>query len=202
MIGTVHAGEIEVQLTQMTPIADDDVRSVSAWNRIQGNYVFDNGWYGFGSFEEAAQNMMGRAWDYEILGVGVGLKKPLTQYISVFGQFGYYIVDNSVGHTTEPQESLEYYANSRWHAIRDAYYTFDSTEVKTGDTFGGELGVDVTYPVSKNFTLGFLASVRVMEIPVEVVWTRDEWVPPNRWEIHFDQNMTSFAFGFNVGYQF
>ena len=196
----------------MTRIANDDSFYAGDWTGLELSYQFDKSpWYVFGGYEETGVYAGGRAWDYTFLGLGVGLRHKVSDHINIFGQMGYYFVENSWGDPRrEMNEALHYYMNERWNQSLDGpydtgtYYMFDTYEVKNSDTIGISVGLDITYPISKNLEAGFLLSYRYMNINEYIAVYRDAWDEANVgwWELSRSHDYSSFNTGLTLNYTF
>ena len=210
MFGTAQANEVEVKLLKMTRISNDDSFYTGDWSGIELSYHFDNSpWYVYGGYEETGVYAGGRIWDYNFMGLGVGLNHQVSKHISIFGQIGYYFVENSLGGPSrEFNEAVHYYLNSLWQNSLPGpydvgeYWIFDETQVTNGDTLGVSVGMDISYPISKNWSAGFSLSYRYMNIDEHIAGYRDEWGTVGWWELDRSHDYSSFNTGISLNHTF
>ena len=204
----VSAGTLSTQVFTATRIADDDMFQVGGWHGIQFSYQPDNTLsYSFISYEKLAVYPKGKAFDYTMLGLGVGSKYKLTKNIKLFGQVGYYFVKNSFGkRKSKFNEGIYYYLNDRYiHSGGGNYYSFDEYEVENDNTYGGTIGIEMNYPITKKLSADFVFSYRIMTIKESVRGFRKAWDAacyPCWWEFGVNRNYSSTNFGVNMNYQF
>jgi len=209
MMGSVQA-EVQVNLMKMVRLSNDDNFYTGDWSGIELSYQFKNSpWYVYGGYEETGVYAGGRIWDYTFKGVGFGMKHKLSDHVNVFGQIGYYFVENSWGgRRAEFNEAGHYYLNSLWQNSLPGpydtgdYYVFDEFEVKNSDTIGVSVGMEIDYPLSKNWNAGFMVAYRYMNIDEYVAGYRDEWPDGEHWELIRSHDYSSLNLGITVDYQF
>ncbi len=198
------AGEVSVQLTQFSRIADGDTSQTSNWNGVQVDYKLDNGVYIFGGKEKATIHLMGEAFSYDITSIGFGTKFNISERVRLFGQVGYYFVDNSWGSEIrrEKNEALIYYLNDKF-SNNGQIQNFDAFSVDNENTFGGTAGIEIVQPITKNLSAGFVFSHRNMKIKEIVHGYNDAWrfhETGENWEYGVSRNYSSFNFGISFNY--
>jgi len=203
---SVTAGELSFQISELTRDTDDDIYQVGGWNELQVSYQpTDSEGYLFMSYGEARVAPKGYAFTFEMLGLGAGMKREIFKNINVFGQLGYYLIENSWGgRKREFNEGLYAYLNGRYQGASgsSAYKYFNEYEVKNDNAFGGTIGIEMMYPLSKTDKVGFVFSKRIMKIRETVIGYKDEWGPGSRWEYGNKRNFNSTNFGINYIHTF
>lgn len=218
MTGVANASELRLDILEMSRMADDDMYQVNSWEGLQLSYQFDSPVYVFGSYETASVYPMAYSHELQFLGLGLGVRHKLTDYISLFGQFGYYFVSNDFGHQRLSGDQQSYqlnegawqYLNTRFRGFQnpnaefaDEYgaYLFEGYEIVTEDTIGGTVGVDLLYPVGKDWTLGMSLAYRHMTLRESIIGYFPgyyEGNPTNRWEVNGSRNYSTIIFAFNA----
>lgn len=211
LIGKARSGELEAQLLSSTKQAERYDHGVGTWTGIQVNYKFDNDVYVFGSQENLDKTLLGgKAWEYDMKGVGVGTKYRVNNRIRLFGQVGYYSLKNSWGNyqRREDNEVILYYLNERYNNTKHSQ-SFDAYSVGTSDNvFGLTLGAELMYPITKNWTTGFVLSYRHMRIKEDISGYYDPWgCPPDttvcdKWHSAQNEDYSSINMGLNLVYTF
>lgn len=203
----LFAGELDLKMITSSFISDDDNYQRGESNGIQLTYVPNKSFYLFTSFETINVYMTDKAFDYSLLGVGFGHKIKLTKHINAFGQLGYYFIKNSWGaRKREFNEGLLYYLNSRYanYNAETKYTSFQEFEVRNDNTFGGVVGIEMVYPITKNFNSTMSLSYRHMKIKEKVIGYRDAWANDvnHNWQFGTVRNYSSINFGVGLNYQF
>ena len=200
----IHAGEIDFKVYQVSRLANDNTFQVGKWDGVQVSYGGDN--YVFISNESMDVYTTARAYGTTLTGIGFGFKRKITPNIKMFAQVGYFIVKNDYPRQRGMNEGLLYYLNNmygRW-AVGRQYIPFDEYEVKQDNTFAGEIGLEMNYPISNNFKVGMTASYRAMKIYENIAGYWDEWRddPNHYWAIDLKRDYSSFNVGVNLNYKF
>jgi len=174
-----EAGELEAVVLSSTKFTERYDHGTGTWVGLQINYNFDNDLYIFGSQEDIDVLLLGgKAWTYDIKGVGVGTKYRVNKRLRLFSQVGYYMIKDSIGqrHKNE-DETFGYYLGNRYSS--DAFVIFDEVGLKHSEyTFGIAVGAEFIYPITKNWTTGFVVSYRRMKIKEDISGYNDDWVCP------------------------
>ena len=205
-----NAGEWSAHAMQMSRITDEDYFMTGGWEGVQINYQTGNNYTFFG-YEEMSVMPKGRAWEYTLIGLGVGSKYNLTENIRLFGQIGYYHIKNSWGaRRRERNEALNYYFNDRWYGstyeqvTTGQHVVFDEWSVENDNTFAGTIGIEMIRPITKNLNMSFVFSYRQMKIKEKIMGFRDVWDESKGywWEIDLRRDYSTTNFGVGVNYQF
>ena len=208
--GLSHAGTLDFSLIQRNLANGTETHRVTEWEGVQLSYTPKKDTrYGFLSYEVANVCPKGCAFRYNMFGLGVGNKYQLSKNIKLFGQIGYYLIKNSWG-AKKPQfnEAVYYYMNGRYYDSNGDlhYYWFDQYEVKNSNALGGEIGLEMLFPITKRFNTSFVFSYRMMKIKEKIVVYRAEWdklLPKGQdWETDETKNYSSFNLGINFKYSF
>lgn len=174
-----EAGELEAVVFSSSKQAERYDHGTGTWTGVQLNYKFDNDVYVFGSQENIDVLLLGgKAWEYNIKGVGIGTKYQISKRLRLFSQVGYYQIKDSIGerHPTN-DETFGYYIGQRYSS--DAFVVFDEVGLKHSPyTFGIAFGAELLYPISKHWTTGFTLSYRHMSIHEDISGYNDDWVCP------------------------
>jgi len=206
---TVNAGEIQAKVFTHNFMTDDEIyqRGVSAG--VQLSYMFNDSAYVFISNESVGVRPKVKAYTYTLNGVGFGSKYKLTKHIKLFGQLGYFQVKNDWGDqpNNHRNEGLAYYINDRYDTYLPSRvpHSFDGYSVHNDNTFAGELGLELDYPVTKNFSFVSSFSMRIMKISEEIHAYVDSWDYKNTgvdWEFQANRNYSSLSFALGVNYRF
>ena len=177
---TVFAGGFEARMMQMSRISDADIYQVGEWRGVQVSYVSDGGLYVFGADENVGVYPKGKSHEYNIQGIGVGVKHSPLHNINVFGQIGVHRLSSTWGERERRHnEALDYYLNSRWAEWlpnNQTPHTFNELGVIHDKyTSSIEVGLELMYPLSKEWSAGFVASYRGMKIKETLRGYKDEW---------------------------
>ena len=210
LISATVQAQVQVNLMKMVRLSNDDAFYTGDWTGIELSYQFkDSPWYVYGGYEKTGVYAGGRIWDYTFKGLGVGMRHNVSDHINIFGQVGYYFVSNSWGgRRNEFNEAGHYYLNSLWQESlpgpydSGTYYVFDEFEVRNSDTIGISVGLEVDYPISKNWNAGFLVAYRYMNIEEYIAGYRDEWAGIGWWELGRSHDYSSLNLGVTIDYRF
>lgn len=200
LIPSMCFADISIELTQRSG-QSDEIFGTGKWNHLQISYG-DN-FYVFGSTEEWEVNYFGgNAFNYLANGIGFGLKKELTDGVKMFGQVGYYFIDNSWGRRREHNEPLHAFANTTWSEI-DGHpqLVFQTYEVENDDAPGVTFGLEMTHPITKSTSVGFVMSYRYLMINETIAAEWDAWDYENtgtRLESVINRNYSSINVGINL----
>ena len=203
---SVFASECGVTAFERSRTADDGTYYVGAWFGTQIS-CGDKG-YWFISQETADVAPIGHAFDINMTGVGLGNRYHLTDNIKLYGQFGYYLVKNTVGGRNDaPNEALYYWMSNRWPGTFGVTSTpFDAYSVQTDNNFGGEIGLELNYPISKNWSTDMVFSYRILQIHQVIAGYRKIWDVPTcpecRWEEGGTWNYSTINLGLKINYKF
>jgi len=199
---TVNAGEIQAKVFTHNFMTDDEIyqRGVSAG--VQLSYMFNDMAYIFISHEAVGVRPKVKAYTYTLNGIGFGSKYKLTKHIKLFGQLGYFQVKNDWGdRRREFSEGLYYYLNGRYNGA----HAFQEYSVHNDNTFAGELGLELDYPVTNSFSFVSSFSMRIMKITEEVHGYLDAWnfdETGANWEFQANRNYSSVSFALGANYKF
>jgi len=201
-----QAGEVEAIALSSTKFTERYDHGVGTWVGIQVNYMFDDEFYIFGSQENLDVLLLGgKAWGYDIKGVGLGTKYKVNKRFNLFGQVGYYMVENSWGNyqRRENNEAIHYYLNERY--APGETQSFHAYSVGTsGYTLGATLGAEYAYPLTENWSTGFVMSYRHLKIKEDISGYNDSWgCPPettvcDKWHSVQNEDYSSINVGFHV----
>ncbi len=210
----VLASELEFQIVERSNMADEDTFQVGRWVGLQVSYTPKEDFYWYGSLERAEIHVNSyRAFDYGMLGFGVGSKTQISNRISVFGQVGLLGIFNSWGDRKNGEsEAFEYYLNRKWYGLTDVYYgetrwlSFDAYSVKNSQIEPViEFGVQTQFYKSKNYDVYFTASYRILKIDEKIAGYRaefDSWGPGQYWTTSQRRNYSSINIGLVFSYKF
>ena len=161
--------------------------------------------YAFGQYIETRRRIGGqRAGTANIWGFGLGMKVPVGDYIKVWGQMGYYHPTTDLVDGSKYEESHWLYWKE-WGAPRNydvGWYTHQY-DYKIQGNFGGALGIDLLYPISKHVTAGFSAGYQVLGFK-ETFYARGKgWTQECGWiQAIKDKNYSGFILGMEATWRF
>jgi hypothetical protein len=204
----VFGDELKVQLIERSNLADEDSFQVGSWEGVQVSYHEDSV-YIFGSVEESSIFPNGyHAFDYTMIGVGIGSTMRFNKRIRAFGQVGLYKITNSWGgRKRQPSEAMEYYLNRKWYGLREwdstdgnvEWLAFDEYRVKNSDAIGGTFGIEMDFYQSDSISIGGSMSYRLLKINEKIAGFRDEWTedrgPGHYWTTSQRRNYSSINLG-------
>lgn len=170
-----QGGEIDFSVIQRNLASSTENHKTSEWEGVQISYGQKR--YGFISYEKANITPLGGVFDYHMLGVGLGNKINLSDDIRLFGQLGYYFINNSWGERRrEFNEGMYYYINDRYsHSGKGYFIGFDEYGVKNSNALAGTIGVEMDFPLVDNLKTSISLSYRHMKIKEEWHAYLDEW---------------------------
>lgn len=214
LVHPAYGSGVSVQLIERSNLADEDSFQVGSWEGIQISYHKDDV-YLFGSIEESSIFPNGyHAFDYTMIGVGIGSTVRLSDRLKAFGQVGLYRITNSWGgRKRHPSEAMEYYLNRKWYGLSGWYHEdgnaewlgFDEYSVKNSNAIGGTFGIEMAVYQDDYWTVGGSMSYRMLKINEKIAGYRDEWTPRgpgHYWTTSQRRNYSSINLGLNVGYRF
>ncbi len=204
-VKSIIASEVSVKVTSHSFLSDGFRRAVG--NGVQLSYTPKQNGYVFLSHDKIGIYPLGKAFDLTLQGVGFGAKFKVHKYFSVYGQLGYYFVQNSYGGRSDKlNEGMLQAFNFKFHPFMNGEgIEFDQYEVFTKNTFGGTVGFNMDYPVTKNFNLNIGLSLRIIKYFQEMRAFKKEWnyeETGQRWEVGGSQNISSFGLTAGGTYRF
>lgn len=161
--------------------------------------------YLFGQYIETERRIAGqRAGMTNIWGFGLGMKVPIGDYVKVWGQMGYYHPTTDLVDGSKYEESHWLYWKE-WGAPRNydvGWYTHQY-DYKIQGNFGGALGIDLLYPISKYMTVGFSAGYQSLKLQ-ETFYARSKgWTQQAGWiQTIEDKNYSGFTLGIEASWRF
>lgn len=200
----VNAAEYSLHVSEKFRNVNEDLYSTGTWLGLEFKYQPDNSdIYYFISTEHIAVVAKMRAFNYDMTGFGVGKRYQVAKNIRVFGQAGYYLIDNSWGaKKREFNEGLYYYLNDRWiHSNGGGYLVFDEYGVENKNTFGGTIGIEFSHKLSKNIDFSMIFSKRFMKIREKLAGYRDAW-NGGSWEFNSDRDYSTTDYSLGINYVF
>jgi hypothetical protein len=198
----VCAGEIEVETYTASRLQDEDFYRVGDWNGIQLSYKFDNPLYVFASYDVAEIIPIQYSFDYEFFGLGVGMRKQVMDGLELFGQVGYYIIENSMGYREGYTEGMHYYFNMRYPYDRTRFF---GHEVRNDNTIGGSFGLRFSHALTEHWSVGLSGSVRWLKFTEHLYADRDDIYGieyPRYWIAEGERDFTSLNLGASLKYTF
>ena len=205
----VNAGELSFSTGKRSMNIADDTYSVGDWNYIKISYQPDNSNFYYGLSHEIAEvSPIYFTHKLDLKGLFVGIKTNITKNVRLFANVGYYIVKNDFGGRQRKNvEGYRYYINSRFYGLASKdYYLFDEYELITSDnTFGGEIGIEITQPINDKWSVGYSVSHRILKINETINAYKDEWTlqsPLFYWQQPTTRDYSSTSFGVNINYAF
>lgn len=182
----INAEEFEFNFKHMSDHAADNDFRFTSWRGFEVKYLPDEeSLYYFASAEEARVFMASPSFKMSFLGIGVGVKKPVTDSVNVYGQLGYYFIKPDTEGRFKCEEgsckhfeSLYYGVNKKWGSVHagDPVW-FNEHQIKTTDAYGITLGAEVIHPLTKNLDLNFGAEWRAMSFTVLI----NSWYEGQPW---------------------
>jgi hypothetical protein len=205
-IPTLSANEIGVKLLTASYLTDDDTLSRGKSVGIELTYSPNGRGYIFLSKQDVRMQPIYPNFHYDITGVGVGHKLKLNKEIRLFGQIGYFNIENSHGPRVRGRnEALGYYINNRFAVgTGQGSQVFDSYGVENEDAIGGSVGIEFDYNISKAFNITTTISYTMMKFNQTIKGFKDEWDknPNSWWESNTMLDFSSLNFGTGLRYEF
>jgi len=198
MLTTMVSADVQVKLLNRQLVTSDNFMNASNWKALEVTYQFNESpFYAGLSYEKTGLQCVVKLADYTMLGAVAGMKFKVHKYINIYGQLGYYSVDNSAGSDMKWSEGVYYCLNLK--------YAFDKYGVENGDMIGGTFGVEMVYPVTSFMDIGLNLSYTSRNMKSTVYGERDAWDYKNtgaRWEDSNTLNLSTFDFGLNTTFRF
>lgn len=179
------------------------------------NFQLNINWkslYVFGSYTMTERRIAGqRAGAFDILGIGLGLSVPIHKFISLWGQAGYYIPNSELEGSTAGNNwddwsnyrETHYLYWNKWgqeHNYNTKPYTI--YEYKVSGNVGGAVGLDLTYPIFKNTTVGLNVGYQLLRLR-EQFYARYAPSPQTSWiETRQQANLSGAVLGLELTYRF
>jgi len=161
--------------------------------------------YLFGQYIETERRIAGqRAGTTDIWGFGLGMKVPVGDYVKAWGQMGYYHPTTDLVDGSKYEESHWLYWR-KWgtnHNYDVGWYTHQYN-YKIQGGFGGALGIDLLYPISKHLILGFSAGYQALKFH-ETFYARSKgWTQGAGWiQTIQDKNYSGFILEVEATWRF
>ena len=212
-INLVNAGEVSFSVSQASRLASGDSIEVGNWHILQVNYTPKDEFYYFLSYETmAVMPKSYKAFDYELIGLGVGDEYKLNDRVSIFGQFGFYLVSNSWGDRKQFNESLYYFINDEFvHSGHSGnpdlpYHQFNRFIVENEKgVVAGTIGIKLNKPITDALTVNLGMSYRLLKIRELFVGTADYWDYDNTgtaWQVGGVGDYSSINVSLGLNYKF
>lgn len=202
---SVFASEFSVTTFQRTRDADQDKYSVGSWYGVQVSYAPEDKFYFLASQETAEVAPKGHAFDYNMTGVGMGMKFHPIDDVVIFGQISYLFINNTLGKQPYSyNEALEYFLNSEWNATATSQ-KFDGYQVENENAFAGTFGVELNHKFTKSLTGSLMFSKRIMSIKEVIRGFNDAWDYEHTGvclELGLKRSYTSTNMGLSLNYTF
>lgn len=166
--------------------------------------------YLFGQYLNTQRRIAGQcAGSTDIYGFGIGIDVPVHKYVSLWGQFGYYLPNSSLegtwsgwgSHTFVETLSLYWRRWGEEHHYNVSAYTIYKYRIQPN--FGGQLGIDVRYPLSKHLDIGFSSGYTFLKFQETFYAMTPCWTPTNgKIETIGSKNYSGFTFGMQATWRF
>ena len=195
LISSSVFGEVTIKWTSLSDLSSDELRQMESWRGFQINKEFDD-WYIFSSYDEGTFYTKSPAFDVQIGGIGAGIKLPVSKNIKLYGQVGYYEVDNSVGGRVRCAneydyclgEGIYYGLNAKWASTNGGIQQFNEYEVETHGGAGYAFGLEIDKEVMEDTSILFSLEYRYLDTKFGIHGFRDAWDYDNtgaRWETYY-----------------
>jgi len=167
--------------------------------------------YLYGSYTDMTRRIAGQqSGQYRLYSVGAGLNVPISKYVNVWGQCGYYSPSadmQDAGKLTVPDGSMGEAQFLYWREWGNDYnYDVSAYSVysyKVRGNIGGAVGTDIHYPITKHLEVGVSASYTFLKLP-ETYYAYLPQYSGNGGMIETikDKNLSGFGIGLNLTYRF
>jgi len=122
----------------------------------------------FGSYDQTVMRLYGQqAGDIDLWGFGFGLRYDLLEYLSVWGQLGYYLPGSTMAdHPDQYHETLRYVFRGfkrEWGPPAE-YFPAQNYRYALSEAIGGALGLDFRYPLTEALTINLSAGYRFLKV--------------------------------------
>lgn len=198
-----QARGFDVSIQTCSRLQDQNLYRTGECAGIQLDYNFNDSLYMFASHDTVEVIPIQYQFNYLFYGAGFGIKKNLSNNIQLFGQLGYYKIDNTLGYSEGYNEGLHYYFNAMYPThVGTSFY---GHEVRNDNAFGGSFGVTLNYPITKTLSIGALASVRVLKFTEHLYGDLDK-APGINYPMYFiaegERDFTSLNIGASFKWKF
>lgn len=204
------ANSVQVNLFQKNRLNDSEDFQIGNWNGIQLDYKFEK-MYVFGSYESAQVIPKWGIGDMRAYGVGVGMKHKVNDHVRVFGQIGYYFINQEnegsydiSDRKQDGSEGITYHMNNAYQFTQpDKFYEFDRMKINFDDALGAEVGFELFQQFTENLEGGMSLSYAAMKVPMEIDVYRKEWDKVGAWWMeHITRDVSSLKIGAYITYNF